>query len=86
MLPPLLQVVVTMLLLVSVLSWAPALAGIVTMLVLVPVTGLISRRLVHVRHSLLRASDARLKLTTEVLLGIKTIKCAPLFTGVCWVC
>ena len=42
-----------------------------------PVGGLLSRKLAATRKTLITCSDARLKLTTEVLLGIKTIKCAP---------
>ena len=65
-----------MLLLVRVMGWAPALAGVAVTLILVPVGSGISRVLAAVRRQLVKCSDARLKLTTEVLLGIKTIKCA----------
>ena len=65
-----------MLLLVRVMSWTPALAGVAVTLVLVPVGSGLSRALGATRRRLVKCSDARLKLTTEVLLGIKTIKCA----------
>ena len=70
------QVTVTMLLLVNIMSWAPALAGVGVTVILVPAGSFISRRLAAIRREIVRCTDARMKLTTEVLLGIKTIKCA----------
>ena len=70
------QVTVTMLLLVNIMSWAPALAGVGVTVILVPAGSFISRRLAAIRRDIVRCTDARMKLTTEVLLGIKTIKCA----------
>ena len=65
-----------MLLLVNIMSWAPALAGVGVTIILVPAGSFVSRRLAAIRRQIVACTDARMKLTTEVLLGIKTIKCA----------
>ena len=67
---------VTLLMLVRVMDWASALAGVAVTFTLVPVGSWLSRKLGQTRKALVKCSDARLKLTTELLLGIKTIKCA----------
>ena len=68
------QIMVTMLLLVRVMSWAPALAGVGVTVILVPGGSFISRRLAKVRRQIVANTDARMKLTTEVIPACCSLK------------
>ncbi|KAK9847067.1 hypothetical protein WJX84_012280 [Apatococcus fuscideae] len=68
------QIVVIMGMLVRVIGWAPALAGFLTTCALIPVTGWLGRKLGAVRRAVVKHTDARVRTTTEVILGIKAIK------------
>ena len=68
------QIVVIMGMLVRVIGWAPALAGFVTTCALIPVTGWLGRKLGAVRRAVVKHTDARVRITTEAILGIKAIK------------
>ena len=68
------QIVVIMGMLVRVIGWAPALAGFLTTCGLIPVTGWLGKKLGAVRRAVVKHTDARVRTTTEVILGIKAIK------------
>ncbi|PRW61038.1 multidrug resistance-associated 1 isoform X8 [Chlorella sorokiniana] len=68
------QILVVMGLLVRVIHWAPALAGLGATLALIPIAGTVGRALAGVRRRLVGFTDARVKLCTEVITGIKAIK------------
>ena len=64
-----LQIAVIMVLLARLVHWQPALAGVLTTVVLVPVTAAITRKAAHVRKRLVGLTDARVKVCTEVVSG-----------------
>jgi len=63
------QIAVIMVLLARLVHWQPALAGVLTTVVLVPVTAAITRKAAHVRKRLVGLTDARVKVCTEVVSG-----------------
>ena len=63
------QIAVIMVLLARLVHWQPALAGVVTTVVLVPITAIITRKAAHVRKRLIGLTDARVKVCTEVVSG-----------------
>ncbi|KAF8057290.1 Abcc2 [Scenedesmus sp. PABB004] len=68
------QIVVVMALLVRVLSFGPALAGLGVTVAIIPLTMLLGRLLTSARKEAIAAADQRVKLVTEVITGIKAIK------------
>ena len=64
-----LQIAVIMILLARLVHWQPALAGVLTTVILVPLTALITRKAAHVRKHLIVLTDARVKVCTEVVSG-----------------
>ncbi|PRW33949.1 ABC transporter isoform A [Chlorella sorokiniana] len=68
------QILVVMGLLVRIIHWAPALAGLGVTIALIPISALVGRQLAAVRRALVGFTDARVKLCTEVITGIKAIK------------
>lgn len=56
-------------LLVRVINWAPALAGLGVTVALIPLSALVGRTLARVRRELVGYTDARVKLCTEVITG-----------------
>ena len=61
-------------LLVRVIHLVPALAGLGVTIALIPLTTLVGRQLAAIRKQLVGYTDARVKLCTEVITGIKAIK------------
>ena len=61
-------------LLFFVITFWPAMAGLCVMLVLIPFNALMMRWLTRVRKRLLSCSDARVKLVSEVINGMRAIK------------
>ncbi|KAI8838941.1 P-loop containing nucleoside triphosphate hydrolase protein [Chytridium lagenaria] len=68
-----LQIVIIIGFLVSQLGWA-ALVGVCLLFVLTPVQGVVMKRLMNIRREVAPVTDSRVKLTTEVLNGIRVIK------------
>ncbi len=64
-----LQVFAILLLLVRIIGWAPALAGLAVTLLILPLTMTLGRKLSDVRRSLLARTDARIKVVSEAILG-----------------
>ena len=62
-----LQIVVVCFLLIRVMGMWPALAGLATTCLLIPSSSFIGRRLSKARKAVVGHTDARVKLTTEVL-------------------
>ena len=58
-----------MLLLMRIIHLVPALAGLAVTIILVPITTVVSRRLKKVRAALIKCTDDRVKLVTEVITG-----------------
>ena len=56
-------------LLVRVIRWAPALAGLGVTVALIPLSAAVGRTLAAVRRELVGYTDARVKLCTEVITG-----------------
>lgn len=67
-----LQILVVMGLLMRIIHVVPALAGLSVTVVLVPITTVVSRRLSKVRRALIKCTDDRVKLVTEVITGAAT--------------
>lgn len=63
------QILVVMGLLMRIIHVIPALAGLSVTIVLVPITTVVSRRLSKVRRALIKCTDDRVKLVTEVITG-----------------
>jgi len=68
------QIIVTMMLLIRVMKPWPALTGLGITIALIPINTVLGRALGKVRKELLTKTDARVKLCTEVITGIKAIK------------
>eukprot|EP00887_Chlorella_sp_A99_P003460 scaffold7.g3460.t1 len=68
------QILAVMGLLVRIIHWAPALAALGVTAMLIPATTMVARALARVRKELIAFTDARVKLCTEVITGIKAIK------------
>ncbi|KAL4446696.1 hypothetical protein ABPG77_007940 [Micractinium sp. CCAP 211/92] len=68
------QILVVMALLVRIIHLVPALAGLGATLALIPLSTLVGRAMAAVRKELVAYTDARVKLCTEVITGIKAIK------------
>ncbi|GAB4815546.1 hypothetical protein N2152v2_002592 [Parachlorella kessleri] len=68
------QILATMALLVRVIHWVPALAGLGVTVAIIPASTWLGKRLGALRKELIRHTDARVKLCTEVITGIKAIK------------
>ncbi|KAK9823485.1 hypothetical protein WJX72_003089 [[Myrmecia] bisecta] len=68
------QVLANLAILMSIMGWAPALAGLLVTIALTPVMGLFSRKMLKIRKEVIHRTDARMELLTEVILGIKAIK------------
>ncbi len=68
------QICIVMTLLVRKLTLLPALAGVAVTVAIVPMTMLLGRLLAAARREAVSAADARVKLVTEVITGIKAIK------------
>lgn len=68
------QILVVMAMLVRIMSWAPAFAGLSVTIVMIPTSAIVSRALGRSRKILVKNTDARVKLATEIVTGIKAIK------------
>jgi ATP-binding cassette subfamily C (CFTR/MRP) protein 1 len=67
----LLQIVIVMAMLVRVLTLWPALAGLGMTVAIIPLTMLLGKLMTAARKESVAAADARVKLTTEVITGVK---------------
>lgn len=68
------QILAVMALLARVITPLPALAGLVVTILLIPASAAVARVLGRVRKRLMECTDSRVKLCTEIILGIKAIK------------
>ncbi|GAX75363.1 hypothetical protein CEUSTIGMA_g2807.t1 [Chlamydomonas eustigma] len=68
------QILVVMGLLIRIMGWAATLAGLVVTVIMIPASTLIGRVINTSRKEMLKHTDARVKLSTEVVTGIKAIK------------
>ena len=68
------QILSVMAMLIRILHVLPALAGLAVTVLLIPLSSLVARRLGHIRKRIVKLTDARIKLSSEVILGIKAIK------------
>ena len=69
-----LQILIVMGLLVTIMGWAATLAGFAVTVVMIPSSTLVGRYLQAARKEMLKHTDARVKLSTEIITGIKAIK------------
>ena len=79
----LVQISVIMVLLARLVHWQPALAGVLTTVVLVPITAAITRKAAGVRKRLIGLTDARVKVCTEVVSGVRLDPLCSLDSMVC---
>lgn len=68
------QIFVVMAMLVRIMHWAPAMAGLVVTVVMIPLSTLLGKKLGAARRAQIKQTDARVKLATEIITGIKAIK------------
>lgn len=77
------QILVVMGLLMRIIHVVPALAGLSVTIVLVPITTVVSRRLSKVRRALIKCTDDRVKLVTEVITGSSLSLCLAVYAIYC---
>jgi ATP-binding cassette subfamily C (CFTR/MRP) protein 1 len=63
-----------MAMLVRIMGWAPAMAGLAVTIVMIPLSTLVGRALGTARRAMIKQTDGRVKLATEIITGIKAIK------------
>ncbi len=63
------QIAVVMAMLVRLMGWAPAMAGLVVTVVMIPLSTLLGRGLARVRRAMMTQTDARVKLASEIITG-----------------
>jgi ATP-binding cassette subfamily C (CFTR/MRP) protein 1 len=68
------QILMVMAMLIRVLSFWPAFVGLMVTVGLIPLSSFVARALARVRKKIVGLTDARVKLSSEVILGIKAIK------------
>eukprot|EP00198_Chlamydomonas_reinhardtii_P014120 XP_001703457.1 ABC transporter, multidrug resistance associated protein [Chlamydomonas reinhardtii] len=68
------QILCVMFLLVRIMHWAPSMAGLAVTIVIIPLTTLLGKALAKSRREQIKFTDARVKLCSEVITGIKAIK------------
>lgn len=69
-----LQILAVMALLVRIMHFIPSLVGLGVTVALIPLSALVARALARVRKRVVALTDARVKLASEVITGIKAIK------------
>ena len=69
-----LQILTVMLLLIRVIHLWPALVGLGVTVAIIPLSTLVARALARIRKDIVKLTDARVKLSGEVIVGIKAIK------------
>ena len=69
-----LQILVVLALLTRILSWPPALAGFAVTVALIPCSTWLARKQAGIRREVMLNTDKRVKLTSEVVAGMKAIK------------
>jgi ATP-binding cassette subfamily C (CFTR/MRP) protein 1 len=68
------QIVAVMALLVRIIHFIPAMVGLAVTVALIPLSALVAKALARVRKKVVALTDARVKLCSEVITGIKAIK------------
>ncbi|KAF5828549.1 hypothetical protein DUNSADRAFT_17458 [Dunaliella salina] len=68
------QIFVVMALLVRIMHFLPAMAGLVVTVIMIPLSTVIGKALGKARREMLKQTDARVKLASEIITGIKAIK------------
>ena len=68
------QIFMVMAMLIRVLHPIPALVGLAVTVALIPLSSLVARALAKARTRIVKLTDERVKLSSEVILGIKAIK------------
>ncbi|KAH7620070.1 putative ABC transporter C family member 10 [Nannochloris sp. 'desiccata'] len=68
------QIIAVMALLVRIIHFIPALVGLAVTVALIPLSALVAKALAKVRRKIVALTDARVKLCSEVITGIKAIK------------
>ncbi|KAJ9526631.1 hypothetical protein QJQ45_017605 [Haematococcus lacustris] len=63
------QIFVVMALLVRIMGWAPAMAGLAVTVVMIPLSTLVGKSLGTARRAMVKQTDARVKLATEIITG-----------------
>lgn len=63
------QIFVVMALLVRIMHFAPAMAGLVVTVIMIPLSTFIGKALGKARREMVKQTDARVKLATEIITG-----------------
>lgn len=66
---PLLQILIVMGMLVRIIGWAPALAGLMVTVAIIPLSAVIGKALSVARREMVAQTDDRVKLASEVITG-----------------
>ena len=68
------QILTVMALLIRVIHFWPAFVGLAVTITIIPLSTLVARALARIRKDIVKLTDARVKLSSEVIVGIKAIK------------
>ncbi|CAG9462430.1 unnamed protein product [Pedinophyceae sp. YPF-701] len=68
------QIILIMVLLFRIMKPVPAIAGLLTTLLLIPINIVVGKKMFKIRRALIGFTDRRIRLITEVITGIKAIK------------
>jgi len=68
------QILAVMALLVRIIHFIPAMVGLAVTVALIPLSALVAKALARIRKKVVALTDARVKLCSEVITGIKAIK------------
>lgn len=68
------QILTVMGLLIRVIHFWPAFVGLAVTIIIIPLSTLVARSLARLRKKIVKLTDARVKLSSEVITGIKAIK------------
>lgn len=68
------QIFIIMAMLARIMGWASTLAGLAVTVIMIPLSTLVGKALGTSRREMLKHTDARVKLSTEIVTGIKAIK------------
>jgi len=68
------QIIAVMALLVRIIHFIPAMVGLAVTVALIPLSALVAKALARIRKKVVALTDARVKMCSEVITGIKAIK------------
>lgn len=73
--PLLPQIFVVMAMLVRIMHFLPAMAGLVVTVIMIPLSTFIGKALGKARREMVKQTDARVKLASEIITGVHAYTC-----------